>query len=194
LIKYGADYGGMVLFFPKSKRNIDIERARVLVKLLKKSDIKTVAVVVSPTVEQLELIEGAGFDYIQIHGELSDEVYDKAKINIIRAVNIKAQDLLEIKADIDVCKSRGKITGILLDAGVPGSGKTFDWNSVNELELSGIRFFLAGGLNPNNVREAIKTVNPQVVDISSGVEFDDPAIIGKDEDKVKAFIQNAKMI
>ena len=65
--KYGADYAGMVLYYPKSRRNIDINLAAVLVAQLKKSDIKSVAVVVSPDVSQLETIQNAGFDYIQIH-------------------------------------------------------------------------------------------------------------------------------
>ncbi len=86
--KYGADYAGMVLYYPKSRRNIDINLAAVLVAQLKKSDIKSVAVVVSPDVSQLEVIQNAGFDYIQIHGELSDDVYNACSVRIIRAVNI----------------------------------------------------------------------------------------------------------
>ena len=89
--KYGADYAGMVLYYPKSRRNIDINLAAVLVAQLKKSDIKSVAVVVSPDVSQLEAIQNAGFDYIQIHGELSDDVYNACSVGIIRAVNIKHQ-------------------------------------------------------------------------------------------------------
>ena len=57
----------MVVYYPKSRRNIDITLAETLTTRLKKSDIKTVAVVVSPDVSQLEAIQNAGFDYIQIH-------------------------------------------------------------------------------------------------------------------------------
>ena len=89
--KYGDDYAGMVLYYPKSRRNIDITLAETLATRLKKSDIKTVAVVVSPDVSQLEAIQNAGFDYIQIHGELSDDVYNACSVGIIRAVNIKHQ-------------------------------------------------------------------------------------------------------
>lgn len=52
LIKYGADYGGVVVFYPKSKRDVTIKEAKIIVDILKKSDIKAVAVTVSPTVEQ----------------------------------------------------------------------------------------------------------------------------------------------
>ena len=87
--KNGTDYAGMVLYYPKSRRNIDITLAEMLVAKLKKSDIKTVAVVVSPDVSQLEAIQNAGFDYIQIHGELSDDVYNASSVGIKRAFNIK---------------------------------------------------------------------------------------------------------
>lgn len=186
----------MVLFYPKSKRNISIEKAVGIVELLKKSDISPVAVTVSPTCEQLAQIEGAGFDYIQIHGEMNDEVYSKVHIPVIRAVNINKEgfDLASFKQEIRQNAELEKVYGILLDAGVPGSGKVFDWNGMDELELCGKKLFLAGGLNSHNVELAVEQVKPDVVDVSSGVEYDDTGRIGKDNDKVKDFITNAKNI
>lgn len=181
----------MVLFFPKSKRNISIESASDLIGILNKSDIKTVAVTVSPSVEQLKLIEAAGFDYIQIHGEMLPEVYDEAVIPIIRAINIKAEDDT-IRQEVKTCSSLEKIYGILLDAGVPGSGKIFDWNSIDGLELGSKKLFLAGGLTSENVSMAVRTVHPDVVDVSSGVEYDDPDKKGKDGKKVYTFINNLR--
>ena len=64
----------------------------------------------------------------------------------------------------------------------------FDWNSIKELEITEKKLFLAGGLNSGNVAAAVKCVQPDVVDISSGVEYEDVLIKGKDESKVKAFI------
>lgn len=190
--KYGADYAGMVLYYPKSRRNIDITLAATFVEQLKKSDIKTVAVVVSPDVSQLEAIQNSGFDYIQIHGELSEDVYDGCNIDIIRAVNIKQQSDEDIYLETKRWRSLDKVKGLLFDAGVPGSGKTFDWNSLKKVDCGDKKLFLAGGLTPDNVRTAIEAVNPDVVDISSGVEYDDLTVKGKDENKVKTFIQNAK--
>ena len=183
LIKYGADYGGVVVFYPKSKRDVTIKEAKIIVDILKKSDIKAVAVTVSPTVEQLYKIQEAGFDYIQIHGTLEKAVYEADTIPIIRAVNIADNNNADKTDDII-----DKVAGILLDAGVPGSGKTFDWNSIKELEITEKKLFLAGGLNSGNVAAAVKCVQPDVVDISSGVEYEDVLIKGKDESKVKAFI------
>ena len=73
---YLPDYIGFVLFFPKSKRNISIEQAKYLLKKVDKR-IQTVAVVVSPTTEQVRQIEEVGFDYIQIHGTITGEVYEQ---------------------------------------------------------------------------------------------------------------------
>ena len=190
--KYGADYAGMVLYYPKSRRNIDLTSAKTIVTRLKKSDIKTVAVVVSPDTLQLEAIQNAGFDYIQIHGELSEEVYNRCNIGIIRAVNIKQQSDEDIYLETKRWRSMDKIMGLLFDAGVPGSGKTFDWNSLRKVDCGNKKLFLAGGLTPDNVKAAIEAVRPDVVDISSGVEYDDISVKGKDENKVKAFIQNVK--
>ena len=190
--KYGADYAGMVLYYPKSRRNIDVAIAESLVTQLKKSDIKTVAVVVSPDVSQLEAIQNAGFDYVQIHGELSEDVYNRCNIDIIRAVNIKQQSDEDIYLETKRWRSLDKVKGLLFDAGVPGSGKTFDWNSLKKVDCGNKKLFLAGGLTPDNVRTAIEAVKPDVVDISSGVEYDDILVKGKDENKVKTFIQNAK--
>ena len=193
LIKYGADYGGMVVFYPKSKRDITIDEAGKLAKMLKESDIKTVAVTVSPDTDKLRQIQDNGFDYIQIHGELYEDVYNESRIPIIRAVNIGKNDNMDdIKKSISEAAHKEKIVGILLDAGIPGSGKTFDWNSVKELELKEKKLFLAGGLNSLNVAAAVKCAMPDVVDISTGVEYDDILIKGKDEKKVKEFILNAR--
>ena len=163
--KYGADYAGMVLYYPKSKRNIDITLAETLATRLKKSDIKTVAVVVSPDVSQLEAIQNAGFDYIQIHGELSDDVYNACSVGIIRAVNIKHQSEEDIYLETKRWRSLDKIYGLLFDAGVPGSGKTFDWESLKKADCGNKKLFLAGGLTPDNVKAAIEAVRPDVLNL-----------------------------
>ena len=134
----------------------------------------------------------AGFDYIQIHGELSDDVYNACSVRIIRAVNIKHQSEEDIYLETKRWRSLDKIYGLLFDAGVPGSGKTFDWESLKKADCGNKKLFLAGGLTPDNVKAAIEAVRSDVVDISSGVEYDDVSVKGKDESKVKAFIQNAK--
>ena len=135
-------------------------------------------------------IEAAGFDYIQIHGVLKEDVYNDAGISIIRAVNVK--DAKAIDNEISGLNNKSKIKGILFDAGTPGSGKTFDWNALNELKLNNPllkekMLFLAGGLNKDNVAKAIDTVKPDVIDVSSGVEYDLDKK-GKSPQKVEEFV------
>jgi len=181
------DYMGIVLYFPKSKRNMDIKAASRLTGLIDK-DIKKVAVTVSPTMDQLEEIFHAGFDFIQIHGEVSAELIGASKLPVIRAFNEK--NIGELSA----YTNNEKIAGLLFDAAEPGSGKSFDWTSLdwNLVRASGKTIFLAGGLNPSNVKNAIKSVKIDAVDVSSGVENDNG--IGKDFNKIAEFINNARSI
>ena len=85
-----VDFAGMVLFFPKSKRNISIEQAKEIMAALDAS-IKRVAVVVSPSIEQVRQIEAAGFDYVQIHAEIPEtetEAEAAIAIPILKAFNV----------------------------------------------------------------------------------------------------------
>ena len=88
------DYAGVVLFYPKSKRNVTIDKAKSIIESIDKA--KTVAVVVSPSVEQVIEIENAGFDYIQIHGELSEDILNKTNIPIFKAFNVNDMDKYDV--------------------------------------------------------------------------------------------------
>lgn len=172
-----VDFAGMVLFFPKSKRNISIEQATEIMAALDAS-IKKVAVVVSPSIEQIRQIEAAGFDYVQIHGEIP-ETEGAIAIPILKAFNVSDMNSYE-KYHND-----SRIAGYVFDAIEPGSGKTFDWRLVDNIPRDEKLLLLAGGLNPDNVRMAIEAVHPDGVDVSSGVENDNEA--GKNPEKIRAF-------
>lgn len=169
---------GMVLFFPKSKRNISIERAKEIMKAAD-SRIQKVAVVVSPTVSQAMDIEKAGFDYMQVHGTLSDEVLRKTSIPIIKAFNLGDEQNSSYE-------NNDRIKAYLFDAAQPGSGKSFDWSILAGMKRTKT-WILAGGLRVDNVGRAISMVHPDAVDISSGVEYEDQP--GKDPKKIEEFIQ-----
>lgn len=181
-----VDFAGMVLFFPKSKRNISIEQAKDIMAALDAS-IKRVAVVVSPSIEQVRQIEAAGFDYVQIHGEIPEtetEAEAAIAIPILKAFNVSDMDSYE-KYHND-----SRIAGYVFDAIEPGSGKTFDWKLVDNIPRDEKLLLLAGGLNPDNVRMAIEAVHPDGVDVSSGVENDDKA--GKNPEKIHDFVAAVK--
>lgn len=205
LIEEAVDYVGMVLFCPRSKRNLDRDRAARLVSYLKeKADDnfrfagdgeafkgkrpKTVAVMISPTEEQMCMAQQAGFDLLQIHGEMKDELLERAPLPVIRAVQVTGGE--EIK---EVVKETGRVVAGLYDATSPGSGKAFDWNSLAKLsETMQTQIFLAGGLKASNVAEAIRLIHPDVVDVSSSVEaprYGSREFTGKDREKIRDFVR-----
>lgn len=183
LNRFKIDFAGFVLFFPKSKRNISIEKAEEIMKHLDKN-IKKTAVVVSPAKEQIIDICNSGFDYIQIHGKIEEEVLKMAQIPVLKAFNVDDMD------EFKMYSSNEKIAGYLFDAAEPGSGRTFDWDILSQIERDGKLFVLAGGLNPDNVRKAVAAVNPDMVDVSSGVENDDG--FGKDILKIEKFVKQIR--
>ena len=207
----GADYAGFV-FYEKSKRNISMMDA-VMVKKSLYPSVKTVAVTVSPTVDELRAIEIAGFDILQVHKELPLEVLRECKLPIWRAFNIGAfSDVAKTENGADRKPDRtqsdkwekeqkereqleeAKIESYVLDGVSFGSGKTFDWNSGNVAQIKALfgekKLVLAGGLTPTNVAEGIRIFAPDIVDVSSGVEKDYGS--GKDEQKIQKFISEVR--
>ena len=192
IVEERVDYAGIVLFYPKSHRNMSGAQAKELLPIIKQgralsgASILTVAVTVSPTPEQAEEIQAAGFDRSQVHGELSKASFDAIRIPIIRAFNGFDKEAYE---KFHHCE---KVEAYLFDAGKPGSGQTFDWDLLRKLGRDEKPIFLAGGLNADNVRQAILEVAPDVVDVSSGVEKD--TRIGKDREKIRAFVKAVREV
>lgn len=180
LLQEKVDYAGIVLFFPKSHRNISCEQAESIIRTLGDGVCK-VAVVVSPTLPQIREIEKLAFDRIQIHGEVEQEVLDGLHIPFLRAFNVDNMQELERFRTMDQC------VGYVFDAQVAGSGKTFDWTLIPALPEDGKLILLAGGLNPDNVAQALEKLHPDGVDVSSGVERSGGK--GKDPAKIRAFVK-----
>lgn len=186
-----VDYGGFVLFYPKSKRNLTCDCGAALGAQLKEKlpSAQTVAVVVSPNIEQVKKICRSGFDIIQIHGQLTREVYEQITLPIFRAFNISKENNQQVLNQIE---SWDKIKGIVLDGEKPGGGQPFEWSRFQDFckenQLKNQLFILAGGLDADNVVQAIEICHPDIVDISSNVEGEQ----GKDACKVRKFVQAVK--
>ncbi|MBQ3666388.1 MAG: phosphoribosylanthranilate isomerase [Lachnospiraceae bacterium] len=178
-----VDFAGFVQFVPKSKRNIETNKAKELIQLLN-PNIKSVAVTISPDLEQIEVIQEAGFDYIQIHGTVDDYVLERINIPVIKAFNVN--DLLEYER-FHQCE---KVVGYIYDAQIPGSGKVFDWSVIEKIKKDEKFALLAGGLNCDNVMLALNKIQISGVDTSSGVENDNG--IGKNKDKIEMFVKMVK--
>ncbi len=174
------DFAGFVLFVSKSKRNISVEQAKKLLENLD-SQIKSVAVTISPDERKLQMIEEAGFDYVQIHGAISSALLDKTKIPVIKAFNVG--DLSEY----EIYHNHSNVAGYVFDAQVPGSGKEFDWTLLEQIPRDEKFALLAGGLNPSNVKKAISVTKIHGADTSSGVENENG--IGKDRNKILKFVK-----
>ena len=121
------------------------------------------------------------------------------RIPVIRAVNVAgetAEDKESIRRQLESVLADEKTAGILFDGSSSGAGKTFDWSLLKNIQKTDKLLFLAGGLTPENAAQAVKTVAPDVVDVSSGVEKDvSPcaAFAGKDAEKITKFVENVRL-
>ena len=170
------DYIGFV-FAPKSKRYIKPECAAEL-KTILDPDIAAVGVFVNEKPEVIAaLLNQNIIDLAQLHGT-EDELYIQQLRLLTTKPLIKAFKIKN-KADLETAQN-SSADHILLDAGA-GDGQTFDWDILKSFTRP---YFLAGGLNPSNVDEAIKKLRPYAVDVSSGIE----TAGFKDAAKMKSFV------
>ncbi|MBQ7155787.1 MAG: phosphoribosylanthranilate isomerase [Synergistaceae bacterium] len=164
------DYVGFV-FWEKSRRYVEPVRAEKLRKILAEG-ISAVGVFVDEKPENISALANSGvIDIVQLHGQESEE-YIACLRKLIHAPIIKAfrfGEVRETTADY-----------VMIDSGM-GTGKTFDWSGISTTRP----YFLAGGLTPENVRTAIRTLHPFAVDVSSGIETDGV----KDAEKIRAFVE-----
>ena len=158
------EYIGFV-FWAKSKRYISPEKALEFTQMLDEN-IKAVGVFVDESIENVaELLENGVIDLAQLHGsETEDYIHKLREMTdkpIIKAFKIRSLGDVEraVKSCADI---------ILLDAGM-GDGKIFDWSLIQDITRP---YFLAGGLNCENIAEAVRKIKPYAVDVSSGIETD----------------------
>lgn len=158
------EYIGFV-FAPKSKRYVTAEKAGELKRLLD-PDIKAVGVFVNERLETAAGLLNSGIiDLAQLHGK-----EDRRYIERLRELTGKPLiQAFQIETEEDIKEARESAAEyILLDSGA-GTGTTFDWRLAQKLKR---QYFLAGGLTPGNVGEAVRILSPFAVDVSSGVETD----------------------
>ena len=190
-IDFGADYLGFI-FYPKSKRYISYDNCKEILDVIK-DKIKTVAVIVEPSDNDILEINKLGFDYIQLHGSESVERVIEIKANcssqIIKAFGINSID------DLNQTTNYSNLSEFFLFDYKPssnempgGNAKQFDWSIINKSEVNK-QFFLSGGLTVDNIENAVNTGITNLFDVSSGVESN-PGV--KDTDKLEKFIDLVK--
>lgn len=169
------DYIGFV-FAPKSKRRVSYKQAVDLKNLLSK-DIKAVGVFLNEDIDQVISLLNLGIiDAAQLHGSESADYIQRLQQETGKPV-IKA---FQIHSEEDVSAAeQTNADYIILDAGT-GEGKTFDWSLIHAFKKP---YFLAGGLHPGNVTDAMHKLHPYALDVSTGIETDGL----KDKQKMAAF-------
>lgn len=188
----GADQLGFN-FYAGSKRFVSDETVRSIIDGLGGDEFK-VGVFVNETVERiLEKAKIARLNAVQLHGDESNEMIREVRASsglmVLKAFRIGPEtgstDIIDSSAD-------AVLLDTLSSAGFGGTGITFDWNIAKEIVLwRPASVYLAGGLTPGNVGEAIKMVRPFAVDVASGVEIDPR---NKAADAIERFITAVRSV
>lgn len=181
----GADLLGFV-FCDESPRYITPEAAAQIIRQLPPFVVKVGLFVNAPEEDVMRAITVCGLDMLQFHGNETPEYCRQFGLMTIKAFRIRDAGSLD-------ALEKYPTDAWLLDAYTPGklggTGEVFDWDLAIAARGRGRPIFLAGGLNPDNVAEAVRRVRPYGVDVSSGVES---APGKKDQAKVRAFVRAAK--
>ena len=180
---HGASAIGFI-FYEKSSRAISIEDAKFISRHLS-NDISKVGVFVNHDKAFIEeAIRSVSLNIIQLHGDETPGFCNQFDVPVLKALRIKDKASLSVMDQYNVA-------GFLLDTfstkQYGGTGETFDWSLLNgKLETP---IILSGGLNPDNILDAIDSVNPAAIDVNSGVEISPGK---KDHQKINLLFENLK--
>ncbi|MDR0304473.1 MAG: phosphoribosylanthranilate isomerase [Chitinispirillales bacterium] len=175
----GADFVGFV--FAKSTREISLEKAKELSKFVPQN-IKKVGVFVDEPLENLlKIAKDVPLDIVQLHGNESSEYAAQIPLETIKVIKIISDKFSQNIEDF-------ANSMLMFDAKISGGGEKFNWKAIDLNKIKERKFFIAGGLDCENVKSAIEYFSPFAVDVSSGVE----TCGRKDNEKIRKFIKIAK--
>jgi len=171
--KNNADFFGMI-FYKQSPRNITFNEAETLISASKKLRIQPVGVFVDHEINDLKkIISSFALQYIQLHGREDqlyiDEIKNHFKIKIIKKISINNSE------DLNIINKFKNIDYLLFDykpdnSELPGgNAKSFDWNLLKDQKFK-LPWFISGGINETNIKNIQNLLNPNGIDLSSGVE------------------------
>ena len=174
----GADALGFN-FWPGSKRHVPVSRAVKIIESLPAGVLRVGVFVRASPEEVRRTVASVGLGAVQLHGDEDPSEYVGAGVPLWQVLRIETS-LPDSVSD--------RASELLLDAraeGFGGSGRSFDWSLAHQARRFGLPFWLAGGLTPLNVAEAVRRAAPDGVDVASGVESS-PGV--KDPERVRAFV------
>tara|TARA_B100001996_G_scaffold350726_1_gene310297 strand:+ start:109 stop:750 length:642 start_codon:yes stop_codon:yes gene_type:complete len=186
----GADAVGLVFYANSSRALAAAQISSVVANV--PGRVSVIGLFVNPTREEVEVVLGTGLvDILQFHGEEDEEFCNSFDIPYLKAFRVK--DIQSLESALSEYRTA---TYILLDSysveKMGGTGQKFDWsigeNIVQNLDQ---KVVVAGGLKPENIRDAVIKMSPFGVDVSSGVESS-PGL--KDAEKLRKFIEGARSV
>ena len=184
-VEAGADALGFV-FYPGSPRFVALDAAAAIARELPPYIVRVGLFVDAPPDEVVAAVAACGLNLLQFHGEEPPDYCLQFGLMSMKAFRVRDA------ASLDALPN-SPTDAWLLDAYVPGqlggTGESFNWDLALQAGRYGRPIFLAGGLTPENVGEAVRRARPYAVDVSSGVEA---APGRKDHAKVRAFVSAAK--
>ncbi|KAL1807520.1 hypothetical protein ACET3Z_024510 [Daucus carota] len=188
----GAAYIGMILW-PNSKRSVSVTVAKDISKVAREYGAKPVGVFVDDDADTISRVsDAAELEFVQLHGDASRAAFPVlVKENrIIYVLNANEDGNLLNYITEDECSL---VDWILVDSSKGGSGKGFNWSQFKLPSINSKHgWLLAGGIYPHNVCEALETLNPDGIDVSSGICASDG--IQKDKSRILSFINAVKSV
>lgn len=183
--KLGVDYLGFI--FAQTPRRADPVAVSKIVEALN-GEVKTVGVFVDETSEALDIANYCSLDYVQLHGNQSNEFADKiGRERVIRVLKISNRTITVSFSEL------GDAAFYLYDTysktAHGGTGTTWDWNILKNAKELSSKIIVAGGINAENIVDIVSRLHPYAVDVSSGVE-ERPG--KKDLVKLERLVQNVK--
>ncbi|EPS73564.1 n-(5'-phosphoribosyl)anthranilate isomerase [Genlisea aurea] len=185
--KAGADFIGMILW-PHSKRSISVPAAKEISKVARENGAEPVGVFVDDSASHiLRISDDAELGYVQLHGNGSRDDFQiiKKYFRVIYVLHANEEGMLLNSISDEYCQ---EVDWILVDSAKGGSGKGFDWS---KFKLPNIRskegWLLAGGIDPGNVSDALSTLRPDGIDVSSGICASDG--LEKDKSRILSFMK-----
>ncbi len=186
-VKYGADAIGLVFYAP-SPRYVNIKQAQEIVAAIPPF-VSVVGLFVNAATAEIEtVISQVRIDVIQFHGDENAAECERIKLPYLKAIRVK-NDTNLLQCEVEFSSAKALLLDTYSETAFGGTGHIFDWKLIPEnMQMPVI---LAGGLNAENVAEAIKQVRPYAVDVSGGVEMTKGI---KDVTKIAAFMQSVNSI
>jgi len=177
----GVDALGFI-FYPESKRYIEPENAALIISKLPPY-VTTVGVFVNQGADDIRSVkERTGIEVVQLHGDETPEFCRSLPYRAVKAIRLKERSDV---GEVELYPVQAILFDRYSDEAYGGTGKSFEWGWLRDLNTSK-KIVLSGGLKSDNVAEAVKTVGPYAVDVSTGVE-DSPG--KKSAEKMRKFIE-----